>query len=361
MRNVLILALAAILAGCSGHNSSGTVTIPFKSLDKRTFSDLPEEWSDGRTGFVVTDTGNNESMMYADIDEILYKDSKIYILDWKYKKLVVYKDDGTPCLSLMRQGRGPQEYLQISNFAVDNDGSIWINDGQSDRLLHYGSDGSFISATDLPFEINFLRCLNNGKFLIGLASWDTSEYKGKKVLLTDKDLNVEASCLDFGITDPNFSFPSPGFTECGDGLTYNYPIDDCVYRFNSDGSLSDKVYFFDFGNRSVPEEARKDVFSHFSEFKNYTMLEGPLYISDDTVVGVVYDSGIDKAFIIDRDKGIVYLQDEKHSGISLAGISGGYAVFRIPAGIGDGLPEMPDSAKDALDSGADVFMMVRLD
>lgn len=45
-----------------------------------------------------------------------------------------------------RVGQGPEEYIQITDFAVDAEGKIFMIDGVSDKLMLYDSRGEFISS-----------------------------------------------------------------------------------------------------------------------------------------------------------------------------------------------------------------------
>lgn len=358
-RFVAGVVLLPFVLGCgSGADSESADIIPFCKMERLSFSELPERVFSAME-YIVPETGENQDMLFSSVDQVEYKDGKLYILDWRYRRLVVFDIDGQPVSSLRRQGRGPGEYLQISAFDVDSDGTMWILDAQKDVLNAYGADGVFRESMPLPFQTDFLKCLDNGKFLFKLSTWDESDYKGKCILLTDRNLNVEEAFVEYGPTDPNFELSSPGLNDCGDFFIYHFPICDDVYRLSKDG-IPEKEYHFDFGSRTVPEEARTDIESSLDDFDGYTALAGALYMDDAVGIGTIYDSRDYKGFFMDRKSGKVYVQDSGHACLTFVGVSGGVAVFYIPGGSG-GADFLPDDIRQASGAGDDVFALLPVD
>ena len=333
-------------------------TIPFNRYEQVPCSSLDRLLPD-RVKRVVLDAGGNKDYMFSEIDKIVCLHDRFYILDWIHRKIVIYSADGEPVGCLSRRGRGPGEYLQISAFDVDSDGTMWILDAQKDVLNAYGADGVFRESMPLPFQTDFLKCLDNGKFLFKLSTWDESDYKGKCILLTDRNLNVEETFVEYGPTDPNFELSSPGLNDCGDFFIYHFPICDDVYRLSKDG-IPEKEYHFDFGSRTVPEEARTDIESSLDDFDGYTALAGALYMDDAVGIGTIYDSRDYKGFFMDCKSGKVYVQDSGHACLTFVGVSGGVAVFYIPGGSG-GADFLPDDIRQASGAGDDVFALLPVD
>lgn len=352
---ICLISFVLMVAGCSTSNGEGE-TIVFNCSENSTFSAIGDVFSGGR--FLVPGGGEDGEMMFSMPEQVAYKDGRLYLSDGRFGKIVVYKDDGTPEMCLSRKGRGPQEYLQVSYFDIDRTGSIWVMDGQGNRLIQYSPEGSFLRRYDLEYEINYFKCLDSGNFLFGLAPWDDSGYKDKKVLLVDGNLNVISSFIDATeYTDPNFEFPAQGFVSTGSGIFYHSPVDDYIYRLTPDGEL-EKSYYLDFGSQAFPEEMRKDIESNYEELENYRTLVNMVYIDDGKVIGSIWDGGMATDFIIDRRSDILYLRDEAYGSLHLVGIYGDSAIFYIPAGYPGDIPYMPESVKAEYDSGKDVFLLL---
>lgn len=348
-----------LTVGCASSNQYGdSEVIVFDCHEHAAFSSIPAIFSEGH--FLIPDDRGDKAMMYSEPEQIVYRNGKLYISDWINGKIVIYNDNGTPELCLCRKGRGPQEYLRISHFDIDKTGNLWVLDGQRDRLVQYAPDGSFQCAFDLDYEVNGIKCLDNGNFLFGLAPWDNSRYKNKKILLLDKDMKVISSCIDSGRnSDPNFEFQNQGFVSTEDGIFYHTPVDDYIHYLTSDGML-EKSYFVDFGSYMFPNEVRKDIESHHDEIGNYRALVNTVYIDENRFIGSFLDKGRFRDFIIDRQADILYLQDEPYESLHLAGICGEFAVYYIPAGYSGEISYMPEIVKAEYDSGKDVFLILNI-
>ena len=342
-----ILALFAVVGAYSCRVAEETPfveeTIPFNS-----YGQVPCESPDlllpGRIKRVVLDSGGSKDYIFSEIDKIVCHQDRFYILDWIHRKIVIYDSDGGPVGCLSRRGRGPGEYLQITDFDVDADGSVWVVDGQQDMLLHYSPEGECVESRDFPFEVEFIKVLKDGRFLFSLAPWDSSKYGGKRLIVTDRELNVEKSMLEYGeFIDPNYAFPSVGFPATDSTIYYHRPIDDCVYALTYSGDIV-KKYVFDFGQRRVPGKARKDIGKYRSDFGGYTMLVKSVSVGDDFIIGSVLEGKEIKDFIIDRVAGAANILTEQTSGMYMVGITEGYAIYRE----NHDNTENPDTAEEVL-------------
>lgn len=64
--------------------------------------------------------GMEEDAVFAKPDKVVFKNDRIYILDVRYRRIIVYDAaTGNVDFVINRRGRGPGEYLEIRNFAVD--------------------------------------------------------------------------------------------------------------------------------------------------------------------------------------------------------------------------------------------------
>ena len=343
-RFVAGVALLPFVLGCgSGADSESADIIPFCKMERLSFSELPERVFSAME-YIVPETGENQDMLFSSVDQVEYKDGKLYILDWRYRRLVVFDSDGQPVSSLRRQGRGPGEYLQITDFDVDRDGSLWVVDGQKDILLHYSPTGECIGSRDFPYEAEFIKVLEGDRFLFSLAPWDSSGYGGKRIVVTDRELNVDRTMLEYGkFTDRNYAFPSAGFSTVESAIYYHRPVDDCVYALTEGGDM-EKRYVFDFGQRRVPDKARKDIGKYRSDYDGYTMLVKSVGVGEDYIIGSVLEGQEIKDFMVDRTEGTVHILTESGSGMYMAGISGGHAIYRESHDDADN----PDTAEEVL-------------
>ena len=341
------LVLLTVIGACSCHMEEEPLiaeeTIPFNRYEQVPCSSLDRLLPD-RVKRVVLDAGGNKDYMFSEIDKIVCLHDRFYILDWIHRKIVIYSADGEPVGCLSRRGRGPGEYLQITDFDVDRDGSLWVVDGQKDILLHYSPTGECIGSKDFPYEAEVIKVLEGERFLFSLAPWDSSDYGGKRIVVTDRELNVSRSMLEYGkFTDRNYAFPSAGFSTVDGTIYYHRPVDDCVYALTEGGDM-EKRYVFDFGQRRVPDKARKDIGKYRSDYDGYTMLVKSVGVGEDYIIGSVLEGREIKDFMVDRTEGTAHILTESGSGMYMVGLSGGYAIYRESHDDADS----PDTAEEVL-------------
>jgi hypothetical protein len=356
-------AIIVVANSCSiSDKNSDIETIPFNDLKVLSYDDMREDLF-GNMKFTVL-KAESIDYMFAEADKIVYKNNTFYIYDWVNRmdsKVIAFDKQGNPVLSLHKRGRGPGEYLQITDFDVDDSNGIWIVDGQDDVLLHYSSDCSFIGSRKLPFEVSYIKWINGGKFFFGLSPWNASDYGGVRILLSDTALNIGKAIMNYDeFMDPNFAFPSFGFTGLDGSVLYHHPINDTVYEINNEGEVI-KSYNFDFGSWTVPDEIKKNIELNFDKFEHFSFLVKAVYIDDYVVVGSVYQGRITKDFIIDRKQGKLYLQNEDYQYLSFMGVSEGNIIYCVMPGKQTFIDNLPEEILSSLENGNDVLALVKID
>lgn len=317
---VLLLSFLPMLSSCGGGRENDIV------LDFQAMPEVSYEESLPQLDTIFLDDGNEVEFSISEIDKILIKDESIYVSDCSNGKIIRFDKSGSPISSLLRKGRGPQEYLRITDFDVV-DGMTIIMDGQSDRLFFYEEDGGFNKRLDLPFEAYAFAALDDGRFLFNLAPWNEGRCQGKKLAVADSDMNALRSDIPYdGVFDSEFSFSSVAFASSGSSISFNQPIDDHVYVMDGSGKMISK-YSFDFGEATVPIECRKHIEDHLDEFKDFAFITNVVYADDNIVLGTLKDHGEYKDFIVDVPSGIKAVQ-KGGSAFRLRSVTGGCAVFQ---------------------------------
>jgi len=358
---LIFYAIIVIVNSCSKSDKGlEAELIPFNKLQVMSYDDIREDLF-GNMEYTVLKADSTD-YMFASPQKIVYKDNTYYIHDWMNRmnsKLVAFDKKGNPVLSLNKRGKGPGEYLQISDFDIDDNKDLWIVDGQNDVLLHYSDECRFIDSKKLPFEVSYIKCINGGMLFFVLSKWNISDYKNEQILLSDTALNIRKSMLNYDkFVDPDFEFPSFGFTELNGSLLYHQPISDTVYKINNEGELI-KTYNFDFGSRTVPDEIKKDIGLHYDELEHFSFLAKSVYIDESVIIGSVYQ-GRNKDFVIDRKQGKLYLQNEDYKGLFFMGVSDGNIIYYLLPGTQNSIDNLPEEILSNMESGNEVLALVRI-
>ena len=253
MKNTLYILLILLIFSCREDYSNRNIeVIDIKNYEQREWKDLPKQIG-GIDSLLLLE---NDSILLSQIDDIKFLNDKFYIRDWKNKQIVTFNNNGDFIASISKYGRGPSEYLDISDFDVDKQGNIYVIDGNKDNLIVYDYQGNSVRSEKLPFEIDLIKVVSPNNYLITISSWEEGEHKGKQIVSTDSLFNIiKTHSLYTQYYDDNMWLSSSYFKETENGVFFHRQINDSVYLFNN-GNL-DKIYLFDFGAQSIPLDDRK--------------------------------------------------------------------------------------------------------
>ncbi|MCI1640638.1 MAG: 6-bladed beta-propeller [Bacteroidales bacterium] len=332
MKRLLFFAVfCALFYSCSVNiNKSGDIKIDYRSFSVKTF-----ESSDSslfkKSEILALDSRGSRDYMFADVDKILFRNGLYYILDTGRKKLVVFDSGGQPVFQLNKVGRGPEEYSHITDFAVGDDGNIWILDTRNKAVLNFDSSGRFLSKNRIRVTAEAIDCLEDGGFLFAVAPWDDSEYKNRLVVKCDSSFIVQESFIDRSeYEDTSFEFPCLGFLDNGkDRIFYLKPMDDHFYLFDRTGNLK-SGYLFDFGSGRVPDACRNDIERNLSRINQCVFPVLGAYVSNNKVFTMLRDNGKYKEVVLDLKKRQVL--DLSGLDIRLLAVNGSKAFFLITGG-----------------------------
>ena len=156
VRLLPICALLLFAAGCTERNyapaeccvtdRTETIRIDVSRSDRLMLLDIVKSCT-----FIPLET-TDESLI-GSIDIIGYKDSLFYIADRRQKKqLFVFGADGTFSHTIGRCGRGPDEYIEPSDFCL-TDSAVVVLDMYSRSLKYYKPEGDVIRSHKMDFVI----------------------------------------------------------------------------------------------------------------------------------------------------------------------------------------------------------------
>ncbi len=351
---LLFCSIIILFAGCRQNspvyeNATDVAIADFKKVEAVS----PSEIYGTEPAYIRLETTDSALFSFRDIEKVVIEDNLIYILESTFKKLIVYDMDGAPVKVIDYRGRGPKEYLQITDFDVDKDGYIWIADAQKNVLYKYGKDCKVVSAQLYPYEVNKIRCLDSGGFIFQIGSWDDSYLSGCELVVADSSLNVKSKLLKYP-KDKNMDIVfKTTISDNGEDCFYMDPISDYLFNLSSDGEIS-AIYHLDFGSRTVPDDIRKDIGKNYSRLKNYSFAFSSYKVTPSFITFGVIGKDWSSA-VIDRNKKEIAYFDFSASAFRLAGQYSGGSIWQV-LDVTDkkGLPE---NVAGWLEEGYDVLML----
>lgn len=310
-KNILLLALLLSVFSCSQHtNNENYRVINMHDLTEKKLDKHIDEIFKNKK-YIVLDDSKGEYP--AEIVKILYRNSKIFILSEQRisEKLLAFDASGDFLFKVGYEGRAKNEYLDISDFDVSDNGEIFINDVVAGKILKYDAEGQFMEVIDPAYkDIYSLKHLSEDNFLFGLADWTVTDPKIESVKIFNGESTVYSHYGNY--LDYNIIISQANFTVAGNNVFFSNNLSDTVSNFTTNGDLIEKLYF-DFGNRAVPNEDKVNLEQKMVTqriYEKYTLLMNFCCVDGNYIYGGLFDGMVVKNFVLDQKNQTIYKLDK---------------------------------------------------
>lgn len=284
--------------------SGDKLLINYADCIKKTMSEIPDSIL-GQREFILLDN-NNRDCFVSMITKVAFENNCLYVFDPKLLRIVAFDRNGKGIGHVGDRGQGYNEYVNISDFCLLDNGDIYFIDGTLDKLFIFDKELKFKNSIELPFEAEMFHILNNGNILWGLCSWNDKKCSGMKIAQTDQDLHIVDSVIEYGEDfDPNYQFSFNKFVETADCIAYNQTIDNNIYLFDKNGKMRQTITM-DFGNANVPSKHKSNIEANLKDFENYCLLKSYVVVTENIIAGQLRKYGKTVPFIYDRMNNISY-------------------------------------------------------
>lgn len=190
----------------------------------------------------------DKDILLGTCDKVLATDSLCYIMD--SKRILVLGFDGHIRSEIDKRGSGPEEYLEITDFDVDDEGNIIVYDSDNRKVFFYTSQGRFLKHTDATDGTSFC-LLEDG----GMAFY-RNIFSDTVVAAYDRNMCYRQGYVT-GQSRPNIVLGNGGkIVEHAGSLYFTNPLDYNIYK--CDGESCASLLRFDFGSRNLPEDVHKE-------------------------------------------------------------------------------------------------------
>lgn len=251
---------------------------------------------------------NDESDIY-EVDKMVIKNDLIFIGDFHAGKIVAYDMDGKIKFILYRKGVGPQEYLELKSFAVD-DQNIYILDNFRHCMNIYDCyTGEFKSSKKMPFVAWDIEVLSDDHLIFafvplsgGALSKNQPLYK---IFVTDKELHIINKFFKYEKEDCEFVGKTTYFTSIQNRVIFSSMASDDFTIFLGVDSIRRIAVSFE---NEIPSKYRTNKNKIFENSYDY-IAQTPRYCADyiafefsvgDNLISYVYDESED-CFLANSD------------------------------------------------------------
>jgi len=277
MRHFFIFLLVFI-TGCSSNISGEFETIHIKKniVDAICIDDIFAEYT--FVGLEATDSS------LVDPWKVVLKNDVIYVSD--RGKLFQFAVNGDHLKTLDRRGRGPQEYLGISDFTVsDKEIIIWDRNGRT--LFRYSLDNKYIDSYKLDDYISTIYIIDKNRILLSSAYSRNDEYKFRIRDLETMDLITSFYPIEQAHTSYRHFIGETNYYVHNNALLFHESMNNYVYKIKNQ-KLS-PIYYIDMYGRNPPNEFWNREYEDVREVRKIAQERGycfgiPMYAESDNQI-----------------------------------------------------------------------------
>jgi len=140
--------------------------------------------------FDIVALETKEDCLIGTVDKMIFENDKYYILSKLTNSVLTFSSTGKHISTLNKQGQGPDEYVQINNFAIEGE-NIWICDKHSYKILCFDKEHNVVDrislkesrfwVEEIEYSNGYLYLINNwignNKINYNIGIYDIKEKK----------------------------------------------------------------------------------------------------------------------------------------------------------------------------------------
>lgn len=306
-----LFSCTILLGGCSRNDGTETIDIykfEVRQLTEARMDSLSVEKE-------VIELTSDDVSIPARPQKVKIAGDRIYVLDnpaIREYRMLVFDRSGRFIRQIGAMGRGPGEYLGISDFAIAPDSSLWIEDAVANNLIHYSKDLRYIGTVPTSYDADCMEFLEDGNLIVNISHWNPDRIR---IAVTDTLFGEEnrRTVINYNYEpNPYVHYGSGQLNIIREGWLHSYPPLGDIYLFDSkDGKLK-QHFFLDFGPDKITAEDilelgdGSDDMKFIQSIEDHVFLLRAAYVSDDYIIGRINDKKDDKDFIADRNSHVIY-------------------------------------------------------
>ena len=190
----------------------------------------------GTPDLVLPLDGSVESLGDRALLSLKERNGMFYLLDGQSKKLYSINAGGNTEYVIDRVGRGPGEYLNILDFDVSKDGSVYLLTGEGDEVMLF-SEGRFINKFQIGFRASSMAFMYDNDIAFFKQRYEDDHLGKNVIVITDPQFKVKNAFLE----ESNTILTGSGehlASGTGNSILCYQQYENNLYWFDRDGILS---------------------------------------------------------------------------------------------------------------------------
>ena len=218
-----------------------------KSIDL----DKMESMSDHIESISFVALESNDSAVIGGIADVKLYNDLLYVKNDRGEELFVFDKDGKYVYTFDHYGQGPEEYLSLCNYYVDEKG-ILVYDYVGKKLLQYDHGNNLIEKTDMGNgEQNFMKTKN--QYIL----FEDMPYDGKISLNLYDSNKKQEKIIDLAYEKNEvYNHDYKPLSMINDVLYINMTLDNNLYYFDEKSEQIKVKYILDYGDKNLPKDFR---------------------------------------------------------------------------------------------------------
>jgi hypothetical protein len=243
--------------------------------------------------------------------KIRFFDNKFYVLS--DSRLLIFDINGKFISQVNKKGRGPDEYLNISDFCISSRDSCLclITRSGSYNIDKYSLYGDFIKRT--PIEVFSLRAEIMGENLISFNDGEKEDCIDVIDLKTGRVINSFLKARG-KVDRPMILNKGKYFDKSGENLYFSRAFSNTIYQIYSSG-ITPK-YIIDFGSKNFPGKELRNVVltdKNLEKYRNQYVLHTETYFINPKFLHFIYiDEGIKLGYYFFKSKELIVTSNYKN-------------------------------------------------
>lgn len=258
MKNITIIFIVSLcyLLGCKHIDKeeiSESIVLDFSQVeidDKFLLSDIFKS-------IKAIPLETNDSCLISDIARVRFIDNKFFILDSRQNIIFIFDSNGRYLNKINKKGEGPQEYINIQGFDVDEKRHRVCLYSAYKGLMYYDYEGNFIQQQQMPCKCNDLIIVNEYVVLQCGQNHNTIDDTSQDYMLAvyNQENFSTKGFISFDMAKLGavhfFYDQQRYFTSLKNEALFFYPFWNTIYSIK-DGEVTPK-YKLSFGDITLPE------------------------------------------------------------------------------------------------------------
>lgn len=248
MENIKIAIICFCLSLCFSCTSSSTSNNVNVDMENR----LSLELANNYLQFDSLIRVSSKEFLISSFDKMIRYNSSLFVLD-KMQQVVFKIDTSTKNVHkvISRLGKAKNEYIDITDIAIDDFCNIYVYDSESGKVNVYNKSGHYLRTINVVFGSSMAVSKQNEIAINSNQSEDDLIFvfsdSGKELYHTTPDSQV-----------PEHTFDEVGIiSSFGNGFVYTRPFDFNVYQTN--GASNTSLALFSFGEKQFDVNTLKGM------------------------------------------------------------------------------------------------------